>query len=124
MDEDDIATISSSVRKPNGEIAHGSHRVLNPGTTVSALAEKRLKLLVYMYKHYQYQINRKLTLDLITKQNLSLIQELKDIESSHKELATVIPIKFTSEITDFVNSAEDKLALYHGCKGVLLSYLI
>jgi len=70
LDESDINSICSSVCKPGGEIRRGARLVPNPGSTVSALAEKHLKLLVFMVKHYQFQIDRTLDNALMTKDKL------------------------------------------------------
>jgi len=124
LDEVDITVICNAVRKPGGEIIRGTRRIPNPGTSVSALAEKRLKLLRFMVKHYSYQINRTLTNDLITKENLSSMSEFKKIEESYKDSESVVPINTTTEMVEFLNNVDDKLFTYRGCKGAPLSYLI
>jgi len=61
LEDKNIATICQAVRKPGGEITRSNRRVANPGIPVSALAEKRLKLIRFMMMHYAHQINRTLT---------------------------------------------------------------
>ena len=71
LEDDDIATICQTVRKPGGEITRSNRCIANPGIAVSALAEKRLKIVRFMAVHYAHQINRTLTCDLITNATLS-----------------------------------------------------
>ena len=44
LEESDIGTICQAIRKPGGEIRRRSTTIANPGISVSALAEKQLKL--------------------------------------------------------------------------------
>jgi len=67
LEEYNITTIYQAVRKPGGEITSNKRCVTNPGIPVSALAKKKLKLVLFTALHYAHQINRNLIPDLITQ---------------------------------------------------------
>jgi len=102
LKEEDITVICNAIRKPGGDITRSNRRIPNPGASVSALAEKRLKLLRFMVQHYIFQINRSLTNLHITKENLSVMAELKNMEDSHKEPESINMMKTTTEMIDFL----------------------
>jgi hypothetical protein len=67
----DITTLCSALRRPGGMIndpngAALAPQIRNPGIPVSALAERRLKIMVYLARLYDRRINRTLTPAMIT----------------------------------------------------------
>ena len=77
-----------------------------------------------MYRYYTIQIDRKPINELITKENLSFMSQLKSLEDSHTEPTKFYPIKTTSEIVEFLNTLDKKISVYCGCNGAPLSYLV
>ena len=52
FDEDGISTLCQSVRKPGGTILVGGNRVADPGFSIPAIAEKRMKYGTHLAKMY------------------------------------------------------------------------
>lgn len=124
LDEDDVTTICQAICKPGGEITRSNHRIPNPGIPISALSEKRLKLVLFMVQHCTFQINRQITPDLVTTVSLSEMAELRSIQKGHKEPDSIPAIESYLDMTQFLGFLSDKLTLYHGCQGVPLTYLV
>jgi len=69
LEDDDIAVIYQAIYKPGGKITRRNTRLPNPGTPVSALFEKMLKLVRFMLQHYVQQLHCTLTPNLIANEN-------------------------------------------------------
>jgi len=124
LEDSDIAVLYQSIRSPGCEITRSNRRIMNLGTPVSAIAEKRLKLVRFMSQHYFFQINRTVSENDLINQELSRMVQLKSIQGSHKEPDSVPIIKGPYNMVALLSSLDDKLPQYWGIRGILLTYLI
>jgi len=122
LEDSDIAVLCQSIRRIGGEITCSNRRIPNPGTPVSTITKKRLKLVRFMFQHYFFQITRTLSEHDLTNQELSRMAQLKLIQDSHKEPDSVPIIKGPYDMVEFLSSLDDKLSQYRGTKGVPLTY--
>ena len=86
--DEDISTLCSAIRRPKGLInnpnppARVAAQIRNPGIPVSALAERRLKVLIYLVRLYTRRINRTLTPAMITTDEIRNAQVLMGYRAS------------------------------------------
>jgi hypothetical protein len=82
--DEDISTLCSALRRPGGMIPDANNVLIrNPGIPVSALAERRFKIVIYLARLYARWINRILTPVMITVNEIRNAQTLMERDAAH-----------------------------------------
>mmetsp|Transcript_9778 Transcript_9778/g.13827 ORF Transcript_9778/g.13827 Transcript_9778/m.13827 type:complete len:199 (-) Transcript_9778:383-979(-) len=87
FDDEDIKVLCASVRKPGGTIkdpSDANRTIPNPGCSIPAITEKRLKLSSYASKIYDI-LNRPPNADALSRNRLRLFEQYQTTIKEHKE---------------------------------------
>ena len=126
LQEDDCTTVCKNVRRPGGTINNNDgNPVPNPGTNVSLVAEKQLKLTVYFLKHRQ-RCSRTTDFKYVTLERVRAMQTLHDMEKQHKDPETADPTKIISakDWTKTFETIDEYIGKHNGVRGVPLTYVV
>ena len=100
---EDITTLCSALRRPGGTILNPANEVIqNPGIPVSALAERRLKIVIYIARLYVRRITRTLTPVMITIDEVRNAQILMERDAAHKNPTENHKIGDTKAMMEFL----------------------
>ena len=89
-----MKTLCSALRRSGGgtiDDANGDP-IRNPGIPVSALAERRLTIAIYLACLFARRINRTLTPAMITVAEVRIAQTLMERDAAHKNPTDTTPI--------------------------------
>jgi hypothetical protein len=115
--EDDITTLCSALRRPGGTIAGpapGNVEIRNPGIPVSALAERRLKIVVYLARLFEGRINRTLTPAMISIVEVRNAQVLMERNAAHRDPTEMHKIDDAKDMMVFLKDPDSFLSNYAG----------
>ena len=87
FDEDDIQVLCQSVRKPGGTIddpANPGTNIPNPGYSISAISEKRMKIASYAASIYEL-IGRPIDHNSMSRDRLRLFEQHKKLVEDHED---------------------------------------
>ena len=124
--DNDVETLCSALKKPGGLIADAAgNMIVNPGLTVPHRAERNLKLLCYLCRHYS-RTSRTVDSGSIQLALLNPMVALKAEEDDHEDPSTPMTLAraVPETITEFMANWPEHLSQYRGQTGVPLSYVI
>jgi hypothetical protein len=121
LDDDEVANLCKTVRRPGGATVVGGNQVPNPGIMVTPRAETNLKLMVYFLR-YRTRTSRPVTAADIT---LERVRALKDHRKSEKEHTDVdAPSINNKDWPKTIESIEEFLRGRLGVTKIPLAYVI
>ena len=126
FDDESIKVLCSSIRKPGGTIpdpANNANRIPNPGHSIPAICEKRLKQAAYGARLYD-SIGRAIENTSLTRNRLKLFQEHRDITDNHKEPEKLPVVSKTFPIMKAMDLVPNHLRDRLGVEKVSLAYVI
>ena len=86
LTDSEVVNLCAIIRKPGGSVGSGTRQVPNPGVQVSLKAENNLKLMVFYIRHYLDRIDRPITPEMITQEEIRRLADLKEAEKAVKNL--------------------------------------
>ena len=126
FDDEDVKTLCASVRKPGGTIPDPSgarRQVQNPGHSIPAISEKRLKLACYGSRIYSL-IRRPITADSLSRNRLRQFEQHQITIEDHTEPETLPVISKTFGIMRALDILPTHLRERIGNQKVALLYII
>ena len=126
FDEKGIKTLCISVRNPGGTITDpndAARTISNPGHSIPAIAEKRLKDAVYGAKIYDL-ISRPLTHEALSRRRLRLFQEHAQIIEDHEDPEQLPVVSKTFGIVKAMDLVPGHFRDRLGVRKIALSYVI
>ena len=126
FDEDDVKILCASVRKPGGTVTdpHDEmRRIPNPGFSIPAIAEKRLKLACYGAKIYR-MLGRPITNESLNRARLRQFEEHQLTIKEHEEPESLPTISKHFEIMKALDMFPIHLRERIGTRKVALMYVI
>ena len=126
--DEDISTLCSAIRRPGGLIddpvaGAGAPQIRNPGIPVSALAERRLKILIHLARLFARRIDRILTPAMITIDETRASQVLMERDAAHRNPTETPKIADTKAMMEFLEDPNSYLSDYTGEDNVPFPYL-
>ena len=126
FDEDGIKVLCSSVRKPGGQMvdpANAEAMIVNPGYSISAISERRMKQAVYVASIYN-MINRVIDHNSMDRTHLRLYSEYKALIEDHEDPERFPEVSCTFGIVKAMDLVPSHLRNRLGIRKVPLSYVI
>ena len=126
FDDEDIKVLCASVRKPGGTIidpANANNTIPNPGHSIPAIAEKRLKLACYASKIYNI-LDRPLTADILSRSRLRQFEQHQVTINEHREPEQMPQISKTFGIMKALDMFPIHLRERIGTRKIALAYVI
>ena len=126
FEDDDVKVLCASVRKPGGTIQdpnNAAQRIPNPGHSVPAISEKRLKLACYGAKIYNL-LGRNITSDSLSRARLRSFEKHQATIEEHTEPEALPAISKTFGIMKALDLLPTHLRERIGGQKVALSYVI
>ena len=126
FDEDDIKRLCYAVRKPGGTIpnpANPGHTMPDPGQSIPAISESRLKLVTYGAKLYG-QVGRTISPDILSRTRLNAFKLHKETVDNHTEPPKFPPVSKTFGIMKMIDALPTHLQELNGVSGISLAYII
>jgi hypothetical protein len=123
---EDISTLCSALRRPGGMIPDPQDPaafIRNPGIPVSALAERRLKIIIYLSRLFARRINRTLTPAMITLVEIRNAQTLMERDAAHKNPSEAPKIGDAKAMMEFLEDPDSYLSNFHGEDDVPFPYI-
>ena len=126
FDDEDVKTLCASVRKPGGTIpdpAGARRQIQDPGHSIPAISEKRLKLACYGSRIYDL-IDRPITADSLSRNRLREFEQHQITIEDHTEPETLPVISKTFGIMRALDILPTHLRERIGSQKVALLYII
>ena len=126
FDDDSIKVLCSSVRKPGGVIDDPNEegaRVPNPGHSIPAICEERMKQAAYAAKIYK-SINRPIAPQALSRTRLKLFKEHREIVESHEDPEKLPVVSKSFGIVKAMDLIPNHLRDRLGVRKVSLAYII
>ena len=126
FDEEDVKNLCASVRKPGGMIEdpnNATKQIANPGHSIPAIAEKRLKLACYGARIYRL-LGRAITADGLNRDRLKLFEQHQATVKDHQEPENLPPVSKTFGIMKALDVLPNYLSERIGNKKISLVYVI
>ena len=126
FDEEGIRTLCASVRKPGGTIidpTDGTRRIQNPGISIPAIAEKRMKWAAYGARIYDL-IGRPITADGLSRARLREFEDHFRVVNEHEDPENLPTISKTFGIMKALDALPVHLRERYGVCKVPLVYII
>ena len=125
FDDNSIKILCASVRKPGGLIddPEDGTRVPNPGHSIPAICEERLKQAAYASKIYR-SINRPITALGLSRERLRLFKEHREIVDEHEDPEKLPVVSKSFGIMKAMDLVPNHLRDRLGVKKVSLAYVI
>ena len=123
---DDIKVVCSSVRKPGGTVddpVNPGLRIPNPGHSIPAIAEKRLKVAAYGAAIYN-MLGRPITGSSLSRIRLREFERHQKTIDEHEDPESMPPISKTNGIMKAMDVVPVNLRERIGTKKVALNYII
>lgn len=131
--DETVTSLCQALRKPGGTIAGTlppgapvgaiPPQIPNPGVYVSAMAERNLKVAVYIARHFT-RTGRTLTSDFLTVVRFQRYAYFQKAEEDYKEPDDLLKLEKVEKVWDFIDEFPEHLSLYIGQDGRPLSYII
>ena len=126
FDDDGIRTLCASVRKPGGTIVDPTdptRRIQNPGISIPAIAEKRMKWAAYGARMYDL-IGRPITADGLSRARLREFEDHFRVVNEHEDPENLPTISKTFGIMKALDALPVHLRERYGVCKVPLAYII
>ena len=126
FDDGSIKILCSSVRKPGGVIEDPDDenaRVPNPGHSIPAICEERMKQAAYAAKIYR-SIERPITPQALSRARLKHFKEHREIVEGHEDPEKLLVVSKSFGIVKAMDLIPNHLRDRLGVKKVCLSYVI
>ena len=126
FDEEDIKVLCSSVRKPGGTVqdpTDRNRRIPNPGYSIPAIAEKRLRLAAYGARIYS-MIGRNIVPESLSRERLREFEHHKRAVDEHEDPELMPPVSKVNGIMKALDLIPIHLRERIGTRKVSLSYVI
>ena len=126
FDDDGIATLCQSVRKPGGTIpdpTNAARQIPNPGFSIPAISEKRLKSAAYLARYY-HMIGRGITHDSMSRSRLRLMEQHRQLIDDHEDPEKLPEVSRAFGIVKAMDLVPGHLRERLGVRKVSLSYVI
>ena len=126
FDEDDVKILCASVRKPGGTVQDpddNTRMIPNPGFSVPAIAEKRLKLACYGARLYR-MLDRPISSDSLNRTRLREFEQHQLTISEHEDFEAIPTISKTFGIMKALDMVPTHLRERIGTRKVALKYVI
>ena len=126
FDEEDIKILCASVRKPGGTIGDpndNTRRIPNPGFSIPAIAEKRLKLACYGARIYR-MLGRPITSDSLNRTRLREFEQHQLTITEHEDPESIPVISKQFGIMKALDMVPIHLRERIGTRKVALKYVI
>jgi hypothetical protein len=122
--DEDISTLCSALRRPGGMVNDANNVLIrNPGIPVSALAERRFKIVIYLARLFERRINRTLTPVMITVAEIRNAQTLMERDAAHSNPTDIAKIGDTKAMMEFLEDPDSYLSNYTGEDNVPFPYI-
>ena len=126
FDEDDIQRLCAAVRKPGGTIAdpnNAGQTMPDPGQSIPAISESRLKLATYGAKLYG-QVGRDVEPTALARSRLNAFKLHKETVDNHTDPPKFPPVSKTFGIMKMIDALPTHLQELNGVSGIALAYVI
>ena len=119
-----ITTLCSVLRRPGGMINDAvGNAIRNPGIPVSALAERRLKIVIHIARLYARRITRTLTPVMITIDEVGNVQTLMERNVTHKNPTIIHKVGDTKAMIELLEDPDSHLSNFTEENHVPLPYV-